>query len=127
LYTVDLAPALPPPPLPTSTPVQIESGRLTIEQLAPLPGRPMAASAPEPAPDSPPPSVPPEPVLAPVSWPWWPLLLLDWLIVGIFRWLGPPGRWLVSPTGKRLLATAGVLLLGGAIAWGVADAYEWEW
>lgn len=36
--------------------------------------------------------------------------------------LGPLGRWLASDAGRAVLGTLGLLLLGGALAWGL-----WSW
>jgi hypothetical protein len=40
---------------------------------------------------------------------------------------GPFGRWLSSPTGRTALGCGGLLLLAGALAWGLLDWIGWTW
>lgn len=41
--------------------------------------------------------------------------------------LGGPGRWLQGRAGKTLLGLTGLLLLVGAMAWGILDWLGWSW
>jgi hypothetical protein len=64
--------------------------------------------------------VPPSPLLA-------PLVAFNQLFDAIAGLFGPPGRWLCGPVGRGLMGTAGVLMLLGGIAWGVAEYHGWSW
>ena len=58
----------------------------------------------------------------------WPVVALDWTLgkaLGLL--LGPPGRWLGQGSGKFVVGWCGVLMLCGAIAWGVVDYFGLSW
>jgi hypothetical protein len=40
---------------------------------------------------------------------------------------GPVGRWLCGPVGRTALGCVGLLLLVGALAWGLLDWIGWTW
>jgi hypothetical protein len=40
---------------------------------------------------------------------------------------GPFGRWLGSPAGRAVLGGGGLLLLAGALTWGLLDWFGWTW
>ena len=69
----------------------------------------------------PPPSTEPVPVYL------WPLAALDWTIAKPIAMFGAPGRWLGQGGGKALIGWVGMLLLAGAVVWGVVDYMGWAW
>lgn len=105
-------PTPPPPPQPTmrlDTPPQVEP---TFTPPQPIP-EPMVSYRPRR-------DVPPSPLLA-------PLVAFNQLFDAILGLFGPPGRWLCGPVGRGLMGTAGILMLLGGIAWGVAEYHGWSW
>ena len=64
------------------------------------------------------------PPLSPVLW---PVYVLNKLF-DLFTWpLGPVGSWLRKRSGRNALAWLGVLMILGAIGWGVADLRGLDW
>ena len=57
----------------------------------------------------------------------WPLHAIDWCFGNLLAGFGPAGRWLGKGGGKILLGLAGLLMIGGAIAWAVMDYFGWSW
>jgi hypothetical protein len=51
----------------------------------------------------------------------WPNRLYDALTF----LLGPTGRWLRGPSGRAVVGCTGLLLLAGAVAWGLIDWLGW--
>jgi hypothetical protein len=54
-----------------------------------------------------------------------PLIWSNQLFDATVAWLGPPGRWLRSDWGRFLLGWSGILLVIGALAWGLIDWVGW--
>jgi hypothetical protein len=42
-------------------------------------------------------------------------------------WLGPPGRWLQGTAGRLLLGWLGIMLFLAAVAWALANGFDWTW
>ena len=61
------------------------------------------------------------------AWYWLPLVPVNWLFDAATWLLGPLGRRLRTPGGRSLLGWTGLLLLAGALAWGVLDWLGWTW
>ncbi len=57
----------------------------------------------------------------------WPFGLVDRMCGGILSAFGPPGRWLGQGGGKMLIGWAGMLMLAGAVVWGVMDYFGLYW
>jgi hypothetical protein len=85
-----------PPPLPASSPAEPEQGDGALAPPAPLPEEPEQE----------------------VSIPGWlgPLVWVNRSFEAGAHALGPPGRWLTSPSGRTVLGTAGLFALGVALA-----------
>lgn len=139
----------PPPPTPDPVPVPSPSGSLTVEQPS-HPSTPVEV-APLPEPNRTPEPVAPLPITrvaeaipappaldlgedvssepAPLEWWALPFLGLDICLSFVLRRLGPPGRFLVSSTGRNLLGYTGVLMFLAALGWGIADWLKvgWSW
>ena len=137
-------PTPPPPPPPAPEPMYFGPPS-TRPAAPPLPASPGALPPPAPAPPPPRPvpaaSATPFPGAAPKPHPtpseyepgiplWvWPFVLLNRIADGCLSLLGPPGRWLTTEGGKNFLGWTGVLMVLGAIGWGVADwlGYGFSW
>jgi hypothetical protein len=57
----------------------------------------------------------------------WPLWGFNRLFDVVFYLFGPLGGWLRRPFGRKVLGWLGILMILGAIGWGVADWYGMEW
>jgi hypothetical protein len=57
----------------------------------------------------------------------WPFGLVDQSMGGTLAAFGLPGRWLGQGSGKILIGWAGLLMLGGAAAWGIMDYLGLSW
>ncbi len=57
----------------------------------------------------------------------WPFGLVDRSLGGMLASFGLPGRWLGQGGGKILIGWAGLLMLGGAAAWGAMDYFGLSW
>ena len=57
----------------------------------------------------------------------WPLFVLNKLFDLLTLPLGPLGSWLRQPGGRNTLGWLGLLMILGAIGWGVADWYGMDW
>jgi hypothetical protein len=60
---------------------------------------------------------------------WWvrSLLWSNYTFDQCTSWLGRPGRWLQSRGGRMLLGWLGIGLFLAAIAWALANAFDWTW
>lgn len=57
----------------------------------------------------------------------WPLFALNKLFDLFTFLLGPLGTWLRQPSGRNTLGWLGVLMILGAVGWGVADWFGIDW
>ena len=57
----------------------------------------------------------------------WPILVLNKIFDLLTLPLGPLGSWLRRPGGRNVLGWLGILMILGAIGWGVADWYGLDW
>jgi hypothetical protein len=57
----------------------------------------------------------------------WPFGLIDRSVGDMMAAFGLPGRWFGQGGGKILVGWAGLLMLGGAAAWGVMDYLGLSW
>jgi hypothetical protein len=67
------------------------------------------------------------PPIEPVPLYLWPLAAIDWAIAKPLSVFGAPGRWLGQGGGKTAMGWAGMLLITGAVVWGVVDYMGWGW
>jgi hypothetical protein len=65
--------------------------------------------------------------LGPLPFALWPLFVLNKLFDLLTLPLGPLGSWLRQPGGRNALGWLGMLMILGAIGWGVADWYGLDW
>lgn len=65
--------------------------------------------------------------MAPLPFSLWPLFVLNKLFDLLTLPLGPLGSWLRQPSGRNTLGWLGILMILGAIGWGVADWYGMDW
>jgi hypothetical protein len=77
-------------------------------------------------------AAPPEPAASQQAeegpaWYQLPLVGMNRVFDGTTWLLGPLGRWLRAPAGRTLLGWLGLLLLAGALAWGILDWVGWSW
>jgi hypothetical protein len=60
--------------------------------------------------------------------PWvWPLVVLNRAVDRCLNRLGRPGRWCQGTLGRACLGFLGLLLLVGALLWGILDWIQWTW
>lgn len=57
----------------------------------------------------------------------WPAAAIDWMCGSALGMFGAPGRWFGRGSGKLLIGWCGILMLCGAIGWGVVDYFGWSW
>jgi hypothetical protein len=67
------------------------------------------------------------PETEPVPFLLWPLAAIDWMIGKPMSLFGAPGRWLGQGGGKMLVGWIGLLMISGAVVWGVVDYMGWAW
>jgi hypothetical protein len=102
--------------------------------FGPLPVNQMPAASPPPTNYTPPGGIPAPQWAAPkiVETPplpvsLWPLYVMNKLFDVVTLPLGPLGSWLRQSAGRNALGWLGVLMILGAIGWGVADWYGLNW
>ncbi len=57
----------------------------------------------------------------------WPLVALNRMADACLGRLGRPGRWWQGTWGRACLGLMGLLLLTGALLWGILDWMQWTW
>jgi hypothetical protein len=57
----------------------------------------------------------------------WPLAAVNRVVDRCLGFLGRPGRWWQGTWGRACVGVMGLLLLAGALAWGILDWMQWTW
>jgi hypothetical protein len=69
----------------------------------------------------------PQTIDEPLPFMLWPIYLFNRSFDIVTYLLGPLGSWLRKPAGRHTLGWLGILMILGAIGWGVADWYGLDW
>lgn len=90
--------------------------------IAPISNQPVNHGIPAPQWEAPKPvSTPPLPVML------WPIYVMNKVFDLVTLPLGPLGSWLRQTSGRNAMGWLGVLMILGAIGWGIADWYGLDW
>jgi hypothetical protein len=112
-YSMVFGPPVAPQPAEMGMPPMPAAAAPTPTQVFGIPGPQWQSTKPS--------EPPPIPLLL------FPLVLLNGLFDLVTFFLGPLGSWLRRTPGRNVLGWLGVLMILGAIGWGLADWYGIEW
>ena len=118
-------PTFPPPP--RQSPLVFGSQMPLPPMAEPVQGYPSTTAAPVSRPAGLAAPGPKTAIDFPVPWTWWPIIGFNRLVEVLLYCFGPLGAAFTKPLGRNLIGWLGVLMILGAIAWGIADWLGVDW